>query len=348
MRAHPSTSTTASDDHHTMRRYQALPGLQAAGYVRNTLHSEDRIWVEKNCYIDIWIEVLQALKLNPIPLMPFTTAIDFEGDQWTFFKPPHTELFELYGVDVQELNVWRPLVDHAVEHLGAGKFISSEADAFWLPDTAGTDYRNTHTKTTIVIADLDLDAGRMGYFHNAGYFEVDGEDFRKTFRLDAAPDPTFMPLFAETIRFDRLVRRDPQELATMSQRLWRKHLARRPMTNPITRFAERFALELPHLHEQGLAHYHAWAFSTIRQLGAAFELAAINLAWLGEVSGGQQAISLEPALQSFQAIAQGNKALILKVARAVNAKRQMDANEVFGDMAKAWDTGMACLDAVIL
>ena len=330
-----------------MRRYQALPGLKAAGYIRNRLHAEDRIWVEKNCYIDIWIELLQALQLDPVPLMPFAATIDFEGDQWTFFKPPHTELYDLYGVDVQELNVWRPLVEHAIEHLGAGKFISTEADAFWLPDTAGTDYRNTHTKTTIVLADLDLDAGRLGYFHNAGYFEVDGEDFRQLLRLDAAPDPTFMPLFAETVRFDRLIRRSPEELAALSTQLWRRHLARKPQNNPITRFAERFGQELPHLHEKGLAHYHAWAFSTIRQLGAAFELAAINLAWLGDVGGTQRAQALAPALISFQAIAQGNKALILKVARAVNAKRQMDPAEVFGDMAKAWDTGMACLDTAI-
>jgi len=330
-----------------MRRYQALPGLQSAGYVRNQLHSEERIWVEKNCYIDIWIEVLQALKLDPVAIMPFATTIDFEGDQWTFFKPPHTELYELYGVDVQELNVWRPLLDHAVEHLPAGKFISTEADAFWLPDTAGTDYRNTHTKTTIVIADLDLDAGRMGYFHNAGYFEVDGEDFRKLFRLDAAPDPTFMPLFAETVRFDRLVRRGPQELADMSTALWRKHLARRPQTNPIARFAERFGRELPTLHEKGLAHYHAWAFATIRQLGAAFELGAVNLAWLSEVGGAKKADALAPAVSSFQQIAQANKALILKVARAVNAKRAMDPAEVFGEMAAAWEQGMACLDANI-
>ncbi|RTL29970.1 MAG: DUF1839 family protein [Burkholderiales bacterium] len=329
----------------SMQRYQALPGLQAAGYIRNQLHAEDRVWVEKNCYIDIWIEVLQALRLDPIPMMAFTAAIDFEGDQWTFFKPPHGELYELYGVDVQELNVWRPLVEHAKEHLAGGKFISTEADAFWLPDTAGTDYRSTHTKTTIVLADLDLDAGRLGYFHNAGYFEVDGEDFRQLFRLDAAPDPTFMPLFAETVRFDRLVRRSPQELAELSAGLWRKHLARRPISNPITRFAERFTRELPSLHDKGLAFYHAWAFATIRQLGAAFELGAVNLSWLAEAGGDKQAAALAPAIASFNQISQANKALILKVARAVNTKRTLDAAELFGDMATAWEQGMASLDA---
>jgi hypothetical protein len=327
-----------------MSRYQALPGLQAAGYVRNQLHADDRIWFEKNCYIDIWIEVLHALKLDPVAIMPFTATIDFEGDQWTFFKPPHTELYDLYGVDVQELNVWRPLIEHAKEHLAGGKFISTEADAFWLPDTAGTDYRQTHTKTTIVIADIDLDAGRMGYFHNTSYFDVDGEDFRRLFRLDAEPDPTFMPLFAETIRFDRMVHRSPQELAEMSTQLWRRHLARRPQSNPIAKFAERFAKDLPFIQDKGLPFYHAWAFSTIRQLGAAFELAALNLVWLSEVGGEQRMQALAPAIGHFMLIAQTSKAHILKLARAVNAKRSVDADELFGEMIQSWDQGMACLD----
>ena len=68
----------------------------------------------------------------------------------------------------------------------AGKLISTEADAFWLPDTAGTDYRRQHTKTTIVIDDLDLDAQALGYFHNAGYFALEGEDFATAFRSAAA------------------------------------------------------------------------------------------------------------------------------------------------------------------
>ena len=76
-----------------------------------------RVWVEKNCYVDVWIEVLHALGLEPLRVLPFVLAIDFEGDQLTFFKPPHEDLVELYGVDVQELNVWRPLVEHVGEQL---------------------------------------------------------------------------------------------------------------------------------------------------------------------------------------------------------------------------------------
>src|SRR6185437_434017 len=115
-----------------------LAGLDPASYPRSVLHAESCVWVEKNCYIDVWIEMLHALGLEPRAVLPCVAAIDFEGDQWTFFKPPHAELWDLYGIDVQELNVWRPLIEHALEHLGGGKFISTEADAFWLPDTSGT------------------------------------------------------------------------------------------------------------------------------------------------------------------------------------------------------------------
>ena len=126
--------------------------LDPARYQRHALHAEERDWVEKNCYIDIWIEVLHAHGLEPMAMLPFTVAVDFEGDQWTFFKPPHGELWDLYGVDVQEMTVWRPLLEHTVAQTAAGKLVSTEADAFFLPDTRGTDYRAQHTKTTIVAA----------------------------------------------------------------------------------------------------------------------------------------------------------------------------------------------------
>jgi hypothetical protein len=310
--------------------------LAAERYQRSALHGEDRIWVEKNCYVDIWIELLHALGCEPLAVLPFVLAIDFEGDQWTFFKPPHDELRLLYGLDVQELNVWRPLLDHCLEHLAAGKLISTEADAFWLPDTQGTDYRRQHTKTTIVINELDVARGRLGYFHNAGYFTLEGEDFRRLFRVDAADEPAFMPLFAEIVRTDARVSLSADELRARSRELLGRHLARRPRENPIARFGERFRAELPRLIESGLPHYHAWAFATLRQLGAAFELAALHLRWL-EVE------PLLPASAEFEKIAVSAKAFIMKGARAVNGRKPLDSTALFEEMAGAWQEGMSVL-----
>ena len=314
-------------------------GLYVARHARHPLHAEDRIWVEKNCYVDLWIELLHTLELEPLACLSFTLAVDFEGDQWTFFKPSHDELRELYGIDVQELTVWRPLIEHAEEHLGQGKWISTEADAFWLPDTAGTDYRRQHTKTTIVLNELDVAHRRLGYFHNAGYYTLEGEDFDRTFRLGVPHDPAFLPLFAEVVRIDRQVSREPEDLRRRSWALLRKHLARRPSANPIVRFQQRFEQELPALQTAGLATYHRWAFATIRQLGAAFELAALHLDWL---SAAEDA-GLRTAREAFMQIAAANKALILKAARAVNSGKALDSAAAFAEMALAWDIGMQAL-----
>ena len=104
--------------------------LDAKNYTRHALHAEDRAWVEKNCYFDIWIEVVHAVGCDPMAMIPVVVALDFEGDQWTFFKPSHQELWDLYGIDVQEMNCWQPLLVQAIEHVGAGKLISTEADAW--------------------------------------------------------------------------------------------------------------------------------------------------------------------------------------------------------------------------
>ncbi len=313
-----------------------LKGLDPATYARSVLHAESCVWVEKNCYVDIWIEVIHALGLEPRAMVPFVAAIDFEGDQWTFFKPPHSELRDLYGIDVQELNVWRPLLEHALEHLAAGKLISTEADAFWMPDTSGTDYRRQHTKSTIVLNEIDLEKRTLGYWHNAGYYRLEGEDFARTFRLDQPHDPTFMPLFAELVRVDRVIQRPAAELATLSRELWRRHLARRPSGNPVRRFQERFERDLPTIQDKGLGFYHAWAFGTIRQLGAAFELAALNLKWLAT----QGCAGLEPATVAFEQLSTANKTFILKGARATNSRKPFDGASLFDTMADAWQSGM--------
>jgi hypothetical protein len=328
-----------------MSRIAALPALDAGNYQRHSLHGEASDWSEKNCYADLWVEFLHALKLETRAILPFTLAVDFEGDQWTFFKPPLPELRALYGIDVQEMTVWRPLIEHVVEHLPAGKLVSTESDAFWLPDTAGTDYRQKHTKTTILIASIDTSERRLGYFHNAGYFELAGEDFARLFRLGEPHDPSFMPFFAELVRIDRLVQRDEGELAAMSLELLRQHFEWRPRTNPFTRFAARMTQDLPKLYVEGMDLYHAWAFGSIRQAGAAFELAAANLRWLAHV---QQCQPLAAAAECFEAISKANKALILKGARAAFTGKPLDVDSLVGGMAGNWEQGMDLVERGLL
>jgi hypothetical protein len=326
------------------RRASALPGLDPATYRRHPLHGEGAQWPEKNCYIDLWIELVHALGCDPHAMLGHTLPVDFEGDQWTFFKPSHDQLRRLYGLDVQELTIWRPLADHGLEHLAAGKLVSVEADSFWLPDTAGTDYRQKHTKTTIVLADIDLDARRLVYFHNTGCYALEGEDFAETFRLDRPEDPTYLPLFAEVVRSDRRIVRPSEELRVMARQDLAEQYERRPTSNPVRRFAEAFERDLPLMRERGLDHYHAWAFASTRQVGSAAELTARWLQWL---SVGSPSAAEQRAIEAFDRLSAGAKTFILKGARLVSSSKPADLATLFGGMVEAWDEGMDALANVV-
>jgi hypothetical protein len=320
-------------------RVYAFAPLDPLTYVPHELHGSERAWTESNCYIDVWVEVLHTLGLDPCACLPHVLPVDFEGDQWTFFKPSHDDLSVLYGLDVQELNVWRPLVVNAREQLAGGKLVLSEVDAFFLPDTAGTDYRAQHTKTTIGIQELDIESGKLGYFHNSGYHLLEGADFMGLFRIDSAPDHAYMPFFAEFVRVGRRKHLEPDALRRASIGVLRKHLARIPGTNPIVRFGDRFATDLAWMQSEGLPAYHAWAFATLRQLGAAFELGAVYMRWLSRVGE----VGLEPSAAAFDAISGVAKTLVLKTARAVNTKKSFDPTDMLGDAARSWDAGIRLL-----
>jgi hypothetical protein len=315
--------------------------LDPAAYAPHHLHADACAWVEKNCYVDVWIELLHAHHLDPMAVMPFTLAVDFEGDQWTFFKPPQGDLEKLYGVEVHELNVWRPLLAHAMHHVGEGKLVLTEADAYFLPDTAGTDYRRQHTKTTIAIETIDTDAGLLGYFHNAKYTTLEGADFTGLFGIDRPADPWRLPLFAEIVRLDRVRRSSRFSLATRSVDLLIHHLRRRPTTNPIARFKTRFEPELALFASDGLA-YHSYAFATLRQLGASFELSSLYLRWLAYTFGDAGIVE---AADAFGEISSTAKALVLKGARTVATKKAANFAPMLDRMQDSWEVGMERLES---
>lgn len=319
----------------------ALAHLSPAAFAPHALHAPPSVWQERNCYIDLWIETVHALGADPHAMLPVVLALDFEGDQWTFFKPSHAALWELYGIDVQELTVWRPMLEHVREHLGAGRLPCIEADSHWMPDTAGTDYRRKHGKTSIVVTAMDEAARRLHYFHNAGFHALEGEDFDRLLAVGAPAAE--LPLFAELVKIDRVVRRDPAVLRALTRAELRRHAARRPPDNPVLRFGLRFAADLPLLRERGLDHYHLWAFGTIRQLGAAFELAARLMDWLAPDAGAAASPWAEAARQ-FDTLSVDCKALILKTARTVASGKPFDAEAACAPLALAWARGMQAVD----
>jgi hypothetical protein len=314
--------------------------LDPAAYRRHPIHAQDRQWAETNCYADVWVELLHAWGLDPVAGLAFALAVDFEGDQWTFFKPPHADLYDLYGLDVQELTVWRPLADHVGEQVGLGRPVLAEVDSFHLPDTAGTAYRAEHVKSTVAVAAIDRGARRLGYFHGPGYFELAGDDFDRLFHLAGPADPARLPPYVE------FVKRRPgpppagDDLTRASLRSLRRQVGLLPTANPFERFRDRLAADLGWLSGAGLDTFHKYSFATLRQFGAAYELGATYLRWLAARTGKP----LDAAADGFAAISAAAKALQFHLARAVARKRPLDLSPIDG-MAARWQAAVDDLKA---
>ena len=316
-----------------------IAALDPATYRRHLIHGENRTWAETNCYSDVIIELLHGLGLEPIAALPFTLAIDFEGDQWTFFKFPDADIFALYGLDIQELAVWRPLVDHIADQVEAGRPVLVELDSFFLPDTAGTAYKIAHVKSTVAINEIDIERRHLGYFHNQGYHALDGDDFVSVFQVDGPVHDRMLPPYIEYMkpRHDFVAPRGSQ-LVQASLTLLSGHLARVPRDNPFDRFKAAFARDLSWLLEADIERFHAYSFATLRQYGACFELCETYLRWLGEQGIGGN----ESATAAFQQISQKTKAFQFQLARAMARKKPLDLSPL-DSMAAHWEAGMATL-----
>lgn len=317
-----------------MRR--AILPLEPSTYRSNPLHAETRVFCETNCAADLWIEALHALGVDPTMALGFTLGTDFDGDQWRMFKFPAEDLRRLFGVEVDELNVWRPLVSHLDEQLALGRLVTVDVDAWHLPDTAGLTYRCAHQKTTIMVQMADPEAKTLGYFHNTGYFELSGEDFDGVTGA-GTEDPARLPPYVESVRLDDLAPLTPDRVE-LAVELGRDHLARRPATNPIDRLAKRVQEDLGWLGEEGLDTFHRYAFGTIRQCGANAELAASFVQWLAAADP-----TLADAVEPFEQVATGMKSVEFLLARAVRGK-QCDLSAPFSAMAGRWESAMALLD----
>jgi hypothetical protein len=313
--------------------------IDPATYARHAVHGEGRIWTETNCYVDIWIELLHALGRDPVAALPFTFAIDFEGDQWTFFKFPAGDLYELYGLDVQELALWRPLVGHLEEQLARGRPVLVELDSFFLPDTAGTAYGIAHVKSTVAVTEIDSEHERLGYFHGQTFHRLSSRDFRQVLRVDEC-DPSRLPPFAELVKISREPSDDTAPLVLRSLDLLRRHLCRVPAANPIVAFRRRLARDLDALLSEDLEAFHRYSFATLRQCGAAWELSATYLRWLGA----QAECGLDEYAAAFERLAEGAKRLQFQLARSMTRRSPLDLSPL-DDMAADWQRATSRLQA---
>ncbi|MEY2432676.1 MAG: hypothetical protein QOC92_2401 [Acidimicrobiaceae bacterium] len=305
-----------------------LLDVDPATYQRHAVHAPTRAYPETNCYTDILIELLHARGHEPLAALGCTVRGDFEGDQFTFFKPPPDELELLFGLDIHEMQPYRPLPQQAAEQIEVGRTITVELDSFFLPDTAATSYRNEHVKTSVIVEGIDADEQRMRYFHNAGLFDLEGDDFTDAFAVGA------LPPYTELVRFDAGVPLAGDALRDAARQLLRRHQERRPQKNPFERFGAQLAEQLPVLVAGDPSWYHAYAFATVRMAGGAFELASSYTQWLA-------ADPEAPAAVAFDQIVDGCKMLSFKLAR----RRPFDTEPAVAALAAAWDEAQGRLDA---
>lgn len=311
----------------------SLLGLDPDAYRPHALHGTDRVYTETNCYTDILVELVHACGDEPLAMMGCVLAVDFEGDQWTFFKPRPEDVERLYGIDIHEMQPYRPLPEQIVEQIGLGRTLVVELDSWYLPDTAATSYRREHVKSSVVAEAIDPGAERLRYFHGPGYFELEGEDYRGVFRLGRELSDDVLPPYTELARLDAGPPLRGEELRAAAREMLIANAARRPDTNPFERFGAQLALDLPRLLEGDAAAYHDYAFATVRMVGSAFEVGASHVEWaLGE--GGA------PAAASMGTIVDGCKTLSFKLAR----RREFDPGPAVGAMAAAWEESFAKLD----
>jgi hypothetical protein len=311
-----------------------LIDLDPANYQPHRLHTQERDWAETNCYVDIWIELLNAMGHEPLAALPFTLSIDFEGDQWTFFKFPLADLYELYGLDVQEMAAWRPLTAHIEEQLKGNKPVLVELDSFHLPDTEGSAYKIAHVKSTVAITHFDAGNHRMGYFHGQGYYELERQNFRDVFYLDSN-DPARLPPYVEIVKSRKGKKLGQSQLVDASLNLLKKQLRMIPEKNPFNDFIPRFQQDLEGLMEANLDVFHQYSFATFRQFGACYELAANYLGWLSE----NNISNLSKAQQSIKSISELSKVYQFQLARAMSRKRELDLSPVT-QMSEHWETAM--------
>jgi Domain of unknown function (DUF1839) len=309
--------------------------LEAAAYQRHPLHDPANPWPETNCHTDLFVEILHTLGREPEAGLGMTLAQDFEGDQFTFFKMAMGDLEALFGLDVQELSIYQPLVDHIDEQQARGRLVLVEVDAHFLPDTRGVTYRTDHSKTTIAVNRFERQPARLGYFHNAGYFEAEGEDVEALFGFGAVPRPV-LPPYVEFVKVigPGLSGRALRDAAV--ERL-KRHWSRRPAGNPVDAYRAALPAHLERLAGEPPCSFHPYAFNTARQFGANMALAGAHLSWLGR----QGLAGLDGAVELSNRMATGAKTFQFLLARALARKRHDGLDAALEAIARDHDRFVA-------
>jgi hypothetical protein len=317
---------------------QVLP-IEPAGYQPHVLHAEDRAWPEVNCYVDLWVELLHSLGLDPVPGLAFALSSGFEVDQWRFLKYPSEDLRTLYGIDVIELNPWRGTERIIVDHLAMGHLLTVEVDAWFLPDTAGTSYRRQHVKTTIAPNRIDPDRRHLGYFHADGYYQLSSDDYVGALATGPQAEDR-LPPYIERIRLDAAAPLVGDELTAAALALARSHLGCAPATHPVQLMRHQLDHERGWLAEGGIDRFHDCAFATLRQCGAGADLAADLCGWLAA-----RGVPVAGAVDPWHQLALAAKSAQFALAR-VSARGTGSVDGPLEQMERWWSAATAAMAGI--
>jgi hypothetical protein len=173
----------------------------------------------------------------------------------------------------------------------------------------------------------------LGYFHNAGYYELADDDFDGLFAVPA------LPPYVEDVKLTDM-RQTDDGLIDIAVELTREHLGRRPSQNPVERMGEHIQADLDWLATAGLDMFHEYAFVTLRQFGATAELAASFAEWLDRHAGN----GVPEAAGRLRSASETAKALQFGLARVARG-RVFDVVPSFEAMARDWDDAITSLAA---
>ena len=313
--------------------HACIKSIAPDGYAASAIHSSGRDWPETNCYTDVWIEILHASGFDPAAALGFTVAQDFEGDHFTFFKPPPEDLETLFGMRVAELAIYESVEAQSLEQISRGRLPLIEADSFYLPDTQGVSYRSEHTKSTIAINAMDPARRTMDYFHSAGFYRLDGEDYDgalgqlATQRDMLFPYAEFVKIEPQAPGFNRL---------EAAKTVLKRHLSKRPMSSPAKGLQNRLAAQVEQIGHKPPDFFHKYAFNTFRQMGANFELCASHLQWLAS----QGETGLDRATTACLRLSAEAKIMQFQLARAVARKRAEGLEAKMQPICGAYDEAM--------
>jgi len=302
-------------------------------------HAGERVWSTANSHLDVWVELLHTLDLDPAPVLLPTLCADFEGDQWTHTNVSRPDLWAAYGIALDDLCVWRPLLAHLVEQFDRGNVVLVEVDEFHLPSLVGSSYQREHVKTLIAATGYDRDAHRLRYLHGAVGAEVGGRDLDVL--LTAGIGGAQLPPSSWIVKLDRMSARTPAERAQVGVALARLHGTRIPTRNPVRLFGESLRSHGAWLAGGDAELYQRWAFATLHQCGASFELAADVCAWL--VTHGEP---IEPAVPHLRNVSYSARTLHQRLVRVPQSGRMPDVTHTVEDMARSWDEAMTVLRPV--